>query len=149
MRCPSCEKFVSYDTEVEPEEDQEPEVTDGSVTASYRRVLTCAECGEELKEATIEIEGEVSCSEPCKKQEGDDPSEGEPEHEWEITESSANPTERTQTKDRHGRQITRSRYMRRFYGVEVNVEMKCSRCGIEHSQTFDNDEQASSFDELT
>lgn len=147
MRCPSCEKFVSYDTEVEPEQENEPEVADQSVSATYRRVLTCAECGEELKEAQIEVDGEVSCDLPCTAQEGDAKGE-EPAHEWEVTDSSASATERSQTKDRHGRPIKRARYMRHFYGVEVEVTLKCVRCGTEHVQTFDNDEQASGFDEL-
>jgi hypothetical protein len=149
MRCPSCEKFVSYDTEVEPEEQTEPEVTDQTVTAEYRRVLTCADCGEELKEATIEIDGEISCDLPCKEtKQGKKLGEEEPEHEWTVESSSASATERSQTTDRHGRPITRARYMRHFYGVEVTVELKCQKCGTEHSQTFDNDEQASGFDEL-
>jgi uncharacterized Zn finger protein (UPF0148 family) len=83
MRCPTCEKFVSLEL-------QEPESPDVSVeyngdpdarrsrthglgflgrapgfiiTGSIRIVRTCAECGEELKEATLDIDQEVEVGE--------------------------------------------------------------------------------------
>ena len=146
MRCSNCNKFVPYDTEVDPEEESEPEVTDQNVTATYRRVLTCGECGEELKEATIEIEGEISCDKPCGEHE---PAPGtasdkelgnsEAEHEWEIESCTATATERSEG---------RGRGLKTFYGVAVEIELKCTACGAEHTQSFDGDEQASSFDEL-
>ncbi len=54
MRCPSCEKFVSYDDgkvdEVEVDLDEET----GTVTITGRVVLPCAECGDELKELNVD-----------------------------------------------------------------------------------------------
>jgi hypothetical protein len=41
VRCNQCNKFVAYDTEVEPEEQDAPVAENGSFTASYRRVLNC------------------------------------------------------------------------------------------------------------
>jgi hypothetical protein len=63
MRCPNCQKFVSLEM-------QEPEVSDlnvtytgdvayaktFSITGSVRIVRTCADCGQELKDATLDIE---------------------------------------------------------------------------------------------
>jgi DnaJ-class molecular chaperone len=54
MRCPQCNKFVSFDTDAEPEEES-TDVDGTDFTATYRRVLMCAECGDELKEASIEL----------------------------------------------------------------------------------------------
>lgn len=51
-RCPDCNKFVSIDM-AEPELDLE--LGDGEVTGSVRLVQTCAECGTELAETTLEI----------------------------------------------------------------------------------------------
>lgn len=54
MRCPNCNKFVSLEL-------GEPELQDisydrGVVTISVRIVRTCADCGEELKEAILDME---------------------------------------------------------------------------------------------
>lgn len=54
MRCPSCEKFVSFETESEPEEENQ-DITGTDFSTEYRRVLTCAECGDELKSHSIEF----------------------------------------------------------------------------------------------
>lgn len=71
MRCPDCNKFVSLELQ-EPEFDSlEVSVTkseerdagpDGfvaHVTGSCRIVRNCGECGQELKEATLEIDKEI------------------------------------------------------------------------------------------
>jgi hypothetical protein len=55
MRCPDCNKFVSFD-EADPEVNDLDVSDNGSVTASVRIVNTCAECGTELKEAMLELE---------------------------------------------------------------------------------------------
>jgi hypothetical protein len=74
MRCPDCNKFVSLEFE-DPEvenlqvEHIPPETTDQGVphmfliTGSVRLVRNCGECGQELKEATLEIEQEVELGE--------------------------------------------------------------------------------------
>jgi hypothetical protein len=62
MRCPDCNKFVSYDDTTEPEHNLEiNDNGDGSmqVTGDVKIVLTCAECGTELKEYTFEVDETV------------------------------------------------------------------------------------------
>jgi hypothetical protein len=105
MRCPSCSKFVSYDTDVEPEEQGDAELDGTSLTVSYRRVLACAECGDELKEATIEVAADIDFPDGidpdnCPGSE-DDQAEREPgaevpkaSHDWEI-EVNVEPTTNT------------------------------------------------------
>ena len=186
MRCENCQKFVSYDTEVEPEESNSPELNDGIFTASFRRVLSCADCGSEMKEAEIEIEVDATIDEP--EREEDKPSEQdvidyelckvcgrvyiehdgteqhrfeaagehdydlrepaeEHEHEWQCEVDDVSPTERTQTHDRHGKPIKSSRYMRRYYGVSGTLSATCD-CGATASASFEEDVQASGFDEM-
>lgn len=101
MRCPSCEKFVSYD---EPEcEEQDSAAVDGTtVTANVRVVLKCADCGDELKEATFDLEGEAALKAKCKAA---DESEDAPEHEWEVVDASYDPTDRYESIDKKGRAI--------------------------------------------
>lgn len=142
MRCPDCSKMVSFDTDMEPEEQDAVEVgSDGTITAgSYRRMLGCAECGTELKESTLEINGQqLEVPEKCK--------DGE-EHDWEVEDASVSATERTQSKDRNGKPIKSARYAKRFYGIEVQVKAKCAHCEAVAEGTFSADEQASSFEEL-
>src|SRR4051812_40034489 len=74
MRCPDCQKFVSLEMQ-DPEvsnlevEHIPPETTDQGVphmfriTGEVRIVRNCAECGRELKEATLEIDQEVELGE--------------------------------------------------------------------------------------
>ena len=44
MRCPDCNKFVAFDTDVDPEVSVSVE-NDGSITGNVRIVNNCAECG--------------------------------------------------------------------------------------------------------
>ena len=63
-RCPDCNKFVSYDDgDVDV---QSEDVESGEVRVEVRIVKTCAECGTELKEATLELHGpfEHDCESP-------------------------------------------------------------------------------------
>ena len=55
MRCPDCNKFVSFD-EADPEVNTLGIDEDGQVNAEVRIVNTCADCGTELKEITFEME---------------------------------------------------------------------------------------------
>ncbi len=59
MRCPSCNKFVPYDTDSEPEVDIEIDA-EGSVSGTVRIVNTCADCGEELKEASLDVNEDLT-----------------------------------------------------------------------------------------
>lgn len=78
MRCPDCNKFVPYDTEVDPEESGDVEFDGETFRATFTRTLTCGECGSELKSAEIEIEVDATV------EGGDDLSpepEGDPDSE--------------------------------------------------------------------
>lgn len=55
MRCPDCNKFVSYDDSNEPEADDADIDAEGHVTGTVRVYLTCAECGTDLKEANFDL----------------------------------------------------------------------------------------------
>jgi hypothetical protein len=144
MRCGDCIKFVSFDTDVDTEEEGSPEVSGDNFTASFRRVLTCAECGTELKESTIEIEhdfaGDIAEEKKCSNEDG---------HSFEVESCEASPTTETVTKDRHGKPIKSSRYMKTLYGVEAAVTLKCEHCDATVEFTASESMQASSFEELT
>lgn len=57
MRCPSCNKFATYNTSNEPEIEVQIE---GSVLSGTARIVLTSECcEEELKEATFDIEKDL------------------------------------------------------------------------------------------
>jgi uncharacterized protein YbaR (Trm112 family) len=85
MRCPDCNTFVAYDTEQDPEEQGDEAIDGTTFTASARRVLTCEQCGTELKEATIEIEGDVTIDGGIDVDSEENQALDEPhEHEWDF-----------------------------------------------------------------
>lgn len=63
-RCESCQKFVGIDYDDEPEEQSELTVEGTTASAEYRCVGKCAECGDEMKEATFSLEGDVEIVRP-------------------------------------------------------------------------------------
>lgn len=145
MRCPDCNKFVAYNVDEEPEENSA--AVDGVwFTAEYRRVLTCEECGTELKETTFELEHDFEDAVKALPP----PDDGH-EHEWELESSSCEPTMDLVTKDAKGRQIKSARYMKTLYGVSCDVEVKCSHegCGAAIEFNVSDSCQASGMDELT
>lgn len=143
MRCPDCNKFVSFETEEEPEETEEPTLDEGHFTAAYRRVLPCSECGTELKEAQIEFD--VSLDEPnCLFL---DPATEEI-HEWDCSDVTATPSESRQTIDSKGRAITNPRYIRTLYGVELTGVIKCAKCDGSITLSLSQYVSASEMDEL-
>ena len=142
MRCPNCNKFVSYDDP--PTVDiSDTRIEDDTVTVELRVVLMCAECsGEELKETNSEVE--ISIDHDC----GKPPAEGETE-QFEIEdEFEGEGTSRLQTTDRRGKPIQSPRYMRTYYGADVHGSVKCVRCGEVMKRSGSFEEQASFFDEL-
>jgi hypothetical protein len=169
MRCPDCGKFVPFDTEVDPEESGEPEFDGSEFTATYTRTLTCGECSTELKSAEIEVAvsaeiippepeeiAELATKKPPLKSDLDDEGEDEEEdaeeeteeheHEWTV-EATASPTMRSITKDRHGKPITKARYIKTEYGVEVEFEASCE-CGATAKASAEEYVSASGMDEL-
>lgn len=145
MRCPDCNKFVSYE---EPEAElNSVDLNDSSLHASVRVILKCAECSQELKDAEIETDTDIEHD--CKKKLAVEHKEKSGDPLFEI-ESDGEPqgTDRTQTTDRHGRQIRNSRYMRRYYGFTLETEVKCLCCEEKFIVTLEGEEQASGFNEL-
>lgn len=140
MRCPDCNKFVSFD-EPEIESSNDAEVNDceqddgGQVTGSIRIVLKCADCGNELKDAELDYEAtfEHTCKKRKKKQEPEFEVDGEPDF--------------TSTDRYDGKPGTPMRYRRHYYGAEISGIVVCKHCGekIEFSATVED--RASSFNE--
>lgn len=132
MRCPNCDKFVSYD-EPEVEVDNyciENEQAVGSVTIT----LNCAECGTPLAQA--EEEFEINAHHPDGADE---------DHELEIKSTDVEGFDDYQTTNVNGKPIP-SRYQKHFYGANISCEVECS-CGWSETLTTDVKIQASSFDE--
>ena len=127
-RCPDCNKFVGIEM-AEPELDLNVD-NDGSITGEVRLVQTCADCGSELAEANLTIEGKVEFTHKvdCKKESG-----------LELD------TEEAENDDRYE---GKGRYSKHFYVANVCVVVKCPDC--ESRQEFDTtvEEQASSFESL-
>lgn len=63
MRCPDCNKFVAYDDSTEPEASLEASADGTGVSGDVRVLLTCAECGCELKENRFDIDETVEIPE--------------------------------------------------------------------------------------
>ena len=63
MRCPDCNKFVGNE-ENEPEVESVEVDDEGHVNAEVRIVNACAECGTDLTEATLSMDGEADTI-PC------------------------------------------------------------------------------------
>lgn len=142
MRCPNCEKFVSYDEpEVEIEEGEISEAGENKfkADAQVRIVLKCAECGEELKEANedIEIEFEHKCTESDFAVE-----------ELSLNDVSGEGYSRVETSDKRGKKIKNPRYMKTYYGAEVTFDIGCGLCGEDLVGSEKVECQASAFDEL-
>lgn len=134
MRCPDCNKFVAFeenDPEVELDVDD-----DGMVTGTVRIVNACAECGSELKEATLDVEGSVE--EEIVKCKGDPPDE-EKDCPLSIEETSSGRTSRAEGKGRG---------TKTFYGAEVEYEVTCECGKIKVTKQWSDDVQASSMDEM-
>ena len=175
MICPSCNKFPAYDTSSEPEvelevdqfeyaEGEKPEGAEPDadvppskdagtayVTGTARIVLTSECCGDELKEATFEVQDvqiDVERGEGCTC----DISELDVTSSQEITDHSETEkvtiAKRGPNKGQEVRKPIPFRYQKRFYGCEITIEVSCS-CGKTSAEaTWSDDIQASAMDEL-
>lgn len=140
MRCDQCNKFVSFDTDVDPEPtlDVSPE---GVVSGSVRIVNQCAECGQELKEATFDVDIDLSDEVEEHKKE-----HKAKEHDLELAEDLSR-TDRRQTTDRKGKPIKNPRYQKQYYGAEGTVTVSCS-CGWSTTASWSDEVQGSGMEEL-
>lgn len=159
-RCSSCNKFVSYgDPEIELQDvTLNTHETGGCVTVEAEVKLTCSDCSEAVKSATISAEQEFSheCSpetkaefEESQKAAGEPPFNEESGEEFTVDDEQPDceATDRQQTTDRHGKPIKNPRYRRQYYGFTTTVEVKCNRCGEVISVDLEGEEQASGFEE--
>ncbi len=135
--CPTCGKEVAYNTAVHPEDDDgDAEIEGSAFSASYERVLTCADCHEELRGVVLEFEEDVDIHATVARIPGcTDPSQ----HHWELDDTVAIAT--------HG-PIAKPPSGEPRYGVEVRVAVKCMRCKRELKFSAIEEEPLSSFDRL-
>lgn len=137
MRCPTCNRMVSFDeprVEVESEDlDQESMTVTGTVGVT----LPCVDCGTELKGTSLDYE--VCFNHSC---------DGKSEEETELQEVTADPMDRFEDKDRNGKPIKNPRYQKHYYGATVTATIVCGKCGETIESSVDVEEQASAFDEL-
>jgi len=154
MRCPDCNKFVPYG-ETDPELDLElaqPSEDDtktaqeagtdtvaANITGTVRIVLTCEECGTELKEATLDVELGVDV--PVNPPEGT----WTEDSEWKLDGETAENDQRMEGK---------GRYTKTFYGAQVSGTLTRTYTGPTGSNkasvefSWSDDIQASSMDEM-
>jgi hypothetical protein len=141
MRCPDCNKFVSFDEpEVEVESEEVERVNDSavSVTAEVHVTLKCADCGTELKETTIQFENDYELPEPA------DPDQARLSLEVSVE---AEPTDWFNDKDRHGKPIRNPRYQTHYYGADLTITVT-DEAGAQHEFEAQVGAAASAFDEM-
>lgn len=131
MRCDQCNKFAAYDDSTEPEVDVDLS-DDGTFSGNVRIVLTCADCSQELKDASFDFDGEVP-EEIHSAHQGD-------EHALDLEAGDYELTSRSEGK---------GRYTKTFYGYRATLDLSCM-CQSEGLWTteFTDDIQASHMDEL-
>jgi phage FluMu protein Com len=141
MRCPECNKFVSYEDPPEAEEQSteigfDDEGNEGKVEGLIRIVLRCADCSTELRDADIDYE--QTFEHECK---------GEEVGDWSAEFDSAEGFSRLEDTDSRGKKIRSVRYMKTFYGADVSISAVCPKCGETVQIDVRVEEQASSFNE--
>lgn len=143
MRCPDCNRFVSQNIEeptidddlaLEKEEiTHDPQIPfppdfEVTISCSAQVVLTCAECGTELKEAYLDLEHKTTIN------------SRHYEHELDVSQSTLDSIERSEGKGRG---------TKTFYGAEVGFEVRCVDCDILLcAESMSEEVQSSHMDEL-
>ncbi|MCJ7747898.1 MAG: hypothetical protein MUP27_09145 [Desulfobacterales bacterium] len=144
MRCPNCEKMVSYgDPEMEVQSEDVDE--SGNVEATVRLALTCADCGEELKDNEFELSTQVEheCSkEKLKEVKEEDQGEG---FELELDEPESTEDYKPKT-NKQGKPVP-MRYQKHFFGVKLTGKVTCNKCKEEIPIEMEDECQASGFNE--
>lgn len=126
MRCPDCNKFVSYD---EPDvEVSNLEADEDFVRLDIRVSLRCAECGTDLKEADIEVVADYDG----------------PEHEKNDCDVTAEETDC----EPDVKVVGSGRYAKTFYGARVGVRVTCACGALDQSLDVYGHEQASAMEEM-
>lgn len=161
MKCPSCNKFATYDLGAEPELDID--IENGVVTGTVRIVLTSECCGDELKEATFDVEIDLAKELEDELRDALNlPNDAEidlsdDDIEVSITEESASLTDRRESTSRHtkkdGTVVERPipfRYQKQYYGalVEVTVQASKGDTTVTVAGKYEDETQASGMEEL-
>lgn len=128
-RCQDCAKFVSYDTETDPEVENVEISDDGTVTATVRIHNDCAECGTEMTETTFDIDEQADVADHA-----EDSSKCSLTVEEDLVE-------RAIKTDGQGR------WTRTYYGAHVIFNVECT-CGYETTVDWTDYIQASGMDPL-
>lgn len=134
MRCPDCNRFVSLDSEVEPEVDVDIN-EEGQVTGTARMVNACGECGGELTEYTFDLDEEADDATAHMES---FPEDQRGKHKF-TCEGSAS------RMDSFGKGSRPAH----FYGVSVDILVKCECGKHESTVTIEDQVQASDMDSLT
>lgn len=134
MRCPDCNKFVSFDEPVG--EIEYAEINDARLNVCARIVLCCAECNAELRQSSFEEEHDLECDHDGK----------EGEYEFDVTSEEATAGERMQATDKKGKPV-KARFQKKFYTLEYTIHVSCS-CGKDQEIEGQFEEQASNMEDL-
>ena len=126
-RCPSCNKFASYD-ELDPEVELDIDA-DGVVSGTVRIVNASQCCAEEMRETVFDVAWTDGA-------EGHEEKDG---HELSVEETSSSRTMRAEGK---------GRYAKTFYGALVEFTVRCTCEKYEVQGTWEDDIQASAMDEM-
>lgn len=142
MRCPDCNKFVSYEGDEEPVIDSDDISEDGDISLEVTITKNCGECGSEIAQMSLTLGENVDLGEHHGKG-----------HEITLEVEDPTQTERYETTyyDRRAKKrkpIKSPRYYRHYFGVEVPYTVKCS-CGEDiTSGTLSTEDAASSLESL-
>lgn len=141
IRCPDCEKMVSYDDETDIEVD-DVSVQDDEITAEVTITRKCADCSAELAQAAITASAYIEHECPNNP-------DAAKEMEFEITgQDDPEPQDRYQTTSAKGKPI-KPRYQKHFIGFELAVKVKCGLCNESDIEVLvSGEEQASAFESM-
>lgn len=139
-RCPSCEKFVSLEFAEIEEPEASDETSDGTLAVQVRLVRTCAECGDEMKTAELEIELDFTDAIQAHMD--------EKHPEIDTNADDYTPTEVVGI-NMNTEQIEESggRYAKSYFGASVEAFGDCALCGAEITATGSDKIAASQMDE--
>lgn len=156
-RCPSCNKFASYQGDEEPEVDSlEYDPAASTITGQVRCVKLSSCCSEEVKEMTFDLEIEVDESDIRVALAKSGCAPEDERIDWRVEDDGFTATEESKTTDRHGKKITSPRYWTMLYGYVGSVTLSAhlpdeydgDDVTIGSYEANDN-APASSFDDLT
>jgi hypothetical protein len=177
MRCPDCNKFVSFtDPEVEI---HNVSTTEGSISVSGRVYLACVECGTELKERSFDLDADLihECASicTCGHEEPDHHSDevdedGEPITSCRIGSCSCEEYDEENREpdfsnvgesdvdsevddsyepqfDKRGKPV-KARYQRHYFTIKLYGEAECTACEERVAFSMEEKFSASDMDEL-